>query len=175
MEDRPVAEHLEVLRLVLFRCIGGIEGVVHRRPLERALCDAVHRARFGNAGRREDRGCDIDDVCELVADLAACRDAVRPAHDRSVAGAAPVRGHLLGPLIRGVHRVCPADGVVVVGVGGAEVVDVLDHVVLGFEMIHVVDDEALVGGALHGSLGGRAVVADDDVDESVVEDAEVFQ
>ena len=43
-------------------------------------------------------------------------DAVRPVHDGAVAGAAPVRGDLLGPLERGVHRPRPADRVVVVGV-----------------------------------------------------------
>ena len=65
--------------------------------------------------RRKDRRGDIDDVGELRAQAAGLVDPVRPVHDRPVAGAAPVRGHLLGPLERGVHRPGPTDRVVVIG------------------------------------------------------------
>jgi len=51
---------------------------------------------------------------ELIADLALARKPVGPVHDRSVAGAASMRGHLLGPLIRRAQCVRPADGIVVV-------------------------------------------------------------
>ena len=50
-----------------------------------------------------------------------------PVHDRAVARPAEVRGDLLGPLVRRVHRVRPADRVVVVGVRAAELVEPLDH------------------------------------------------
>ena len=43
------------------------------------------------------------------------------------------------------------------------------------DLVHVVDREALVGGAVHGALGAGAVVADDHVDQRVVEDAELLQ
>ena len=82
--------------------------------------------RLGQAGRLEDGRRDVDDVVELRADLALGLDALRPVDDRAVAGAAPVRGDLLGPLVGRVHRVRPADGVVVVGLGPAELVEPLD-------------------------------------------------
>ena len=40
--DRPVAEHLEVLRLVTLRRVGVVEAVGHADALHRALRDAVH-------------------------------------------------------------------------------------------------------------------------------------
>src|SRR3954469_2768712 len=52
---------------------------------------------------------------KLAADFAARPKAVGQVHDRPVAGATEMRGDLLGPLIRGVHRVRPANRVVVVG------------------------------------------------------------
>ena len=66
----------------------------------------------------------VDDVGELGADLALRLDAGGPVHDGAVARAAPVRGDLLGPLVGRVHRVRPADRVVVVGRRRAELVDV---------------------------------------------------
>ena len=43
-----------------------------------------------------------------AADLTAGGEPVRPVDDRAVAGAAPVRRHLLRPLVGRVHRVRPA-------------------------------------------------------------------
>ena len=68
-------------------------------------------------------GRDVDHVMELGADLALALDSLRPVHDRAVARAAPVRGDLLGPLVRRVHGVRPADRVVVVGFRPAQLVD----------------------------------------------------
>ena len=79
--------------------------------------------RLRQAGGLEHRRCDVDHVRELVAELALGLDPARPVHDRAVAGAAPVRGDLLRPLVRRAQRVRPADGVVVVGVRPAELVD----------------------------------------------------
>ena len=138
-----------------------------------ALLDAVHEGRLGDAGRLEDGRCDVDDVVELVTDLAGGVDAARPVHDRAGAGAAPVRGDLLGPLVRRVHRVRPADRVVVVGRRGAEVVDPGRHELGGLQLGGAVEVDQLVEAAVEIALGGRAVVADDDVDQRVVEDLQV--
>ena len=63
-------EHLEVLRLVALGRLGVVEGVHHADALERRLLDAVDERRLGQPGRLEDRRRDVDDVVELVADLA---------------------------------------------------------------------------------------------------------
>ena len=73
------------------------------------------------SGSEHGRG-DVDHVGEVASDLAARLDARRPVDDRAVARAAPVRGDLLGPLVGRVHRVRPADRVVVVGLRPAELV-----------------------------------------------------
>ena len=112
---------------------------------------------------------------ELVADLAGRVDAVRPAHDRAGAGAAVVGGDLLGPLVRRVHRVRPAHGVVVVGGRGAEVVDPGDHELGGLQLGGAVEVDQLVEAAVQVALGRGAVVADDHVDQRVVEDLELGQ
>ena len=121
--DAAVAEHLEVLRLVPLGRLGVVERVEHADAFDRRLLDAVDDRRMRQPGGFEDRRRDVDHVMELAADLALRLDAVRPVHDRAVARAAPVRRDLLGPLVGRVHRVRPADRVVVVGVRPAEVVD----------------------------------------------------
>ena len=102
-------------------------------------------------------------------------DLRRPVHDGAVAGAAPVRGHLLGPLEGGVHRPGPPDRVVVVGVRAAEVVHLADHELGGLEGGHPVEVGHLVERAVDGALGRGAVVADDVVHQRVLQDAEVLQ
>jgi len=63
------------------------------------------------------------DVMELVAYLTFRLDALRPMDDRAVACSAPVRGHLLGPLIGRVQGVGPADRVAVESHRTAEIID----------------------------------------------------
>ena len=68
------------------------------------------------------------DVVELGADAALVLDPARPGDDERVAGAAEMRGDLLAPLERGVHRPGPADREVVVGFRAADLVDMLEDV-----------------------------------------------
>src|SRR3989442_8244053 len=70
----------------------------------------------------QNRRRNVDDVAELTTDLALGLDTFRPMHDRAVARAAPVRSHLFGPLIRRVHGVRPTDGIMVEGIGTAQLI-----------------------------------------------------
>ena len=98
----------------------------------------------------------------------------RPMHDRAVARAAPVRGHLLRPLQGRVHRPSPADRVVVVGRGRTELVDLRDHELRGLQRGHAVEVRHLVEGAVEGAFGRGPVVADDVVDQRVLEHSEIL-
>ena len=99
-------------------------------------------------------------------------DPVGPVDDGAVAGAAPVRGDLLGPLERSVHGPRPTHRVVVVRAGRSELVHLAEHELGRLELGHAVEVGHLVEGAVHGALGRGAVVADDVVDDRVVEDLE---
>src|SRR3982074_3315908 len=82
-------------------------------PLDGLLRHAVEHRRHLHSGRFEDGRRDVDDMVELRADATLILDARGPGDDHAVAGTAEVRGNLLGPLERGVHRVRPTDGVMI--------------------------------------------------------------
>ena len=121
-----------------------------------------------HAGGFEDRRHDVDDVVELRADAALVLDPLRPGDDQAVARAAEVRGDLLGPLERRVHRVRPADRVVVVTSSAPPSSSIMrQHVleVLG----RGVEDGHFVERALQAAFGAGAVVALDVDDQRVVQ------
>ncbi len=171
--DAAVDEHFEVLGLAAF--LGGavVEGVPHADAVQRLLGDAVDLSRFGDARHVEHRCGDVDDVVEVGAHLAFGGDAGGPVHDRAVAGATPVRCDLFGPLIGGVHRMRPPDGVVIERLGCSEVVDPRRHELGRLHVGHTVEREQLVERAGRCALRRRAVVADDVVDQRVLEHAQV--
>ena len=173
--DAAVAEHLEVLRLTPVRRSGVVEGVDHADALDRPLLDAVNGGRLGQPRCFEDRRCDVDHVVELLPYVALGLDPLRPVHDRPVPGSAPVRGDLLRPLVGRVHRMRPADRVVVVRLGAAELIDMGGHELRSLERRRAIEDEGLVEGPVHRPFGAGSVVADDVVDQRVLEDPEVVE
>ena len=69
----------------------------------------------------------------------------------------------------------PAHGVVVIRLGAAELLVSLHQEFRGLEGRQAVEVGHLVVGAVQRALGRGTVVADDVVDESVVEDVELLQ
>lgn len=175
--DPAVAEHLEVLRGVPLRGPRLVEGVGERDAVERRLLDPVDRLGEGDACHVEERRQDVVDVMPLVSHLAARPDARGPVHDQPVARAAVVGGHLLGPLVRRVHRDRPARGVVRVGVRPAELARPLreeprDPLRV---LLDAVEVQALVERAGVAALGRCPVVAEDVENDRVVELAALAQ
>ena len=173
--DAAIAEHLEILHVVRLGRLRIGEGRRHADAFERRLRDAVDHRRLGKPGDLENGPGHVDHVMELRPDLALALDAVRPVHDRPVARAAPVRRDLLGPLVRRAQRVRPADGVVVVRLGRAEIVDLAQQEFRRLDARHAVQRRHLIEAAVERAFGRRTVVADDEVDERVVEDLEIFE
>ena len=173
--DAAVAEHLEVLGLVPVGRVRVVEAVGHADAVQRHLLHAVDADRLGQPRHLQDRGGQVDHVMELLAQLAAGPEAVRPVGDHPVAGAAEVGGHLLGPLVRSVHRMGPADRVVVVGVRPAEVVQPRGQELRCLDGRGAVEVDHLVEGPVEGALGRGAVVPDDVVDQRVAQDIEVLE
>ena len=138
-------------------------------------CDAIDRDRLRQSCRFQKRGSDVDDVVELRAELALAFDPLGPVHDGAVARSAPVRGDLLGPLVRRVHGVRPAHRVVIVGLRPAELVEPRHQEFGRLDGGRPVEVDHLVERAVERALGRRAVVADDVIDQRVVEQVELFQ
>ncbi len=69
----------------------------------------------------------------------------------------------------------PADRVVVVGFRRAEVIDLRYQALGGLEMPESAERHHLVERALQRTFGGCAVVADDEIDERIFEDAQISQ
>ena len=107
-------------------------------------------------------------MTELVALATLVGDPVGPVHDGAVTCAAPVRGHLLGPLIGRIHRPRPPDGVVTIGSFAAELIELGHQELGGLNFGHAVEVGHLVERAVQRAFGRRAVVADDEVDQRVV-------
>src|SRR5262249_37688718 len=100
MIESAVAEHLEVLGVVLTWLPGVLttESVGQTHTLDWLLRHAVRHCWLGDAHHLEDRRQNINRVMELGTDLAGVFNALRPGDDHAIAGAAEVRGDLLGPL-----------------------------------------------------------------------------
>src|SRR6266496_5446907 len=103
MLNGSVTKHLEVLgcMTVLSSCI--IEGINHRRPVERKLLGAIHHLWKRQANRFQYGRCNIDHVTKLRPDLSFSFDTFGPMHYHTVAGAAPMRSNLLRPLERSIQ------------------------------------------------------------------------
>src|SRR5260370_14318199 len=68
--DAAVAEHLEVLCLMLLGSLGIVEGVRHADAFDRVLLDSVDEDRLGKAGHFQDGWRDVDHIMELGAEVA---------------------------------------------------------------------------------------------------------
>ena len=113
-------------------------------------------------------------MAELGADLSPRAEALRPVHDRSVAGAAPMRGDLFHPLVGRVHRVRPAHREVVEGLRRAELVDPCRHELGRLDSRRPVERDHPVERAIWPAFARATVVAGDVNDERVIEDPEIF-
>src|SRR5207253_7392838 len=112
MVNRAVADHLEILRLMLRRRIWSgscrIERVSHAHAFNWRLRNAIDQLwRLDARGLKEGRH-DINDVVELRANATDIADMAGPRNGHALSRAAEMRRHLLGPFERRVKRPRPA-------------------------------------------------------------------
>ena len=155
--DAAMAEHLEILALLLRWLVRCGEAVGETGPFKRLLGDPTDRGRWPDAGQFEDGRSDVRDVVELLADAAPVHDQLRIVDDQRVANAAAV-GVLLVALERRVAGHRPAQGIVVVQVALADLVDVGE--VLFQRVAHAVEVAQRIDGAEGRALLACAVVRD---------------
>ncbi|MNO70257.1 hypothetical protein D3C76_611320 [compost metagenome] len=105
--DATVAEQLEHLATAAILGLRVVEAVQHADAIHGLLRHAVEYARRLDAGGFEDGRRDVGDIGELAAQAPLVLDLRRPGDDQRVARATEVRGDLLGPLERRVHRMGP--------------------------------------------------------------------
>ena len=120
--DGSMAEHLEVLRVVLAGGVRVLEGMREADAVHRCLGDAADGGWGLDVEQVEHGGHHVDDVGVLRPDLAARPHPGRPGHDERVARAAAV-GLALPAAERCVAGPGPAPRVVVEVVRAADLVD----------------------------------------------------
>ena len=138
-------------------------------------CTPLTESGWGSPASLKDGRRDVDHVMELRARFAFAFDPLGPVHDCPVACATPMRGHLLGPLIRRIHGVRPADRKVVVRFRPAQLVQARHQELRGLKRGRAIEIDHLVVGAVQRALGGCAIVADDVVDQRVVQQIQFFR
>ena len=152
-----------------------VEGVEHAGALDRRLLHAVDHRRLGQAGRLEDRRCDVDDVRELRPHPARLLDARRASARSCRCGCRPSATRPAWSTATACSSPRPSRPSSGCRSRRPELVHLADHELGRLEGGHAVEVGHLVEGAVHGAFGRRAVVADDVVDDRVVEDAEVVE
>ena len=171
MIKRAVAKHLEVLGEMAVRCGGIGEAGGQRETLDRALGDALDRGGGLDAEGVEHGGHHVDRMAVLGAHFAPGGDALRPAQNERIAGAAPV-GLALPAAEGGVAGMGPAPGVVVEVLRPTDVID--GGEILGEIFRNIVEELALVHRSGGTALGAGSVVGDHH-DHGVVVFADLLQ
>src|SRR6266576_394872 len=156
--ERPVSEHLEILRLALLLGVRVIETVHHTDTFDGFLLDAVDFSGLWNAGGFQDGWRDVNRVMELCANATLVLDASWPGHHDRVACPTKMRCHLFAPLEGRVHRPGPANRKVVVSGWASYVVNVCKQE--GRILLHATKANELVEHSFEPTFDGSAVVAD---------------
>jgi len=173
--DPTVTDHLEVLCFVAALCVGVVERVQHAHTLNRPLLHTIDEDGLGEARRFQDGWRDVNHVMKLASDFCLGLDSPRPMHDRAVSRTSEVGCHLFCPLQWCIHRMRPAHRVVVERLSAAEIVEMGDQELWRLQVCETREANHLVECALERSFSRGAIVADDHVDQGVVQNLEIFQ
>src|SRR5881397_739374 len=173
MVNGAVTKHLEVLGCMPVLSFRIIKSINHRRSVKRKLLGAVHHLR-----KRQTRGlkhsrCNIYYVAKLWADLTFSFDSFGPMHYHSVAGAAPMRSNLLGPLERSIQGMRPANGIVRESIWASPVIYMVHH--LGSIPNNAIQRHHLIVRPFRSTFGTRSVIAYNVNEQGVIELTHVAQ
>src|ERR1700690_225755 len=114
-------------------------------------------------------------MMELATDLTLALDAVRPVHDRAIGCAAEVRRHLLRPLVRGIHRMRPGHGIVVVGLDATQLVHSLSEEFGSLKLCKTRERSYLIKSTLQRPFSRGAIVTNDHIDQRVLQNAKILE
>src|SRR6266496_4829056 len=173
MIDGAVTKHLEILGCMTVLGFGIVKSINHRRPIERKLLGAIHHLRKRQPNRFEHGRCNIYNVTKLRPDLSFSFYSFGPMHDHSVAGTAPMRSNLLGPLQGGIQSMRPANRIVRESIWASPVIYVIHH--LGSIPNNAIQRHHLIVRPFRSAFGTRPVITYNVNEESVIELAHVAQ
>src|SRR5438067_13868879 len=157
MVNGAVTKHLEVLGCMPVLSFRIIKSINHRRSVKRKLLGAVHHLRKRQTRSLKHSRCNIYYVAKLWADLTFSFDSFGPMHYHAVAGAAPMRSNLLGPLERSIQSMRPANRIVRESMWTSPVIDMVHH--LGCITINAIQRHHLIVSPFGSSFGTGSVIA----------------
>src|SRR5207245_3555471 len=128
--NSAVSKHLEILSRVCLLGFGIVEGINHRRSVERSLRRSVDALGKRQADCLQYSRRNVSNMSELRADFSLGFNSRRPMDNDSVRSAAVMRSDLLGPLKRRIASPCPTYSIMWKGRWIAPVIQ-MRHVNLG--------------------------------------------
>src|SRR5260370_5466728 len=167
MVNGPVTKHLEVLGRMPVFSFWIIKSINHRRPIERKLFGAIHHLWKRQTGCFQYSRSNIYHVTKLRPHLPSSFDSFGPMHYHSVAGTAPMRSNLLGPLERSIQGMRPADGIVGESIRASPIIDMIHH--LGSSTNNPFHAHHLLVRPFRSAFGARSVIAYNVDEESVIQ------
>ena len=151
-------------------CLRVVNGTAEAYALHWRLGYSMYLLRRSDVEELKHRRGDVHDVRILAADLASGLNSFRPVDDAGVSHAALV--YLPLPALEGrVAGPGPAEGVMIVGPGGTEIIHSGEALPDGLR--EAVEEGGLIKGAVGPAFGTGAVVRDDD-DNRVIEFPQLF-
>src|SRR6266487_4049630 len=173
MVNGAVTKYLEILSGMPVLSFWIIKSINHRRPIERKLLGTVHHLWKRQTRSLKHSRCNIYHVTELRADLPFSFDSFGPMHYHSVAGAAPMRSNLLGPLERSIQGVRPANGIVRESIWTSPIIYMIHH--LGSIPNNAIQRHHLIVRPFRSAFGARSVITYNVNEQGVIELAHIAQ
>ena len=154
--NRAISQYLEILLGMAIRYRRIVEGIDHRRAINRPLRCAVHARRHFQTGGFKDRRRDIDRVVKLAAQTSLVLDPLGPCNHQGVAHASEVGSDALDPLKRCIHCPTPTCREIVVVLWPSDFVYFLEHRLN--RLRHIVEERHAVHVTLQSSLATCTVI-----------------
>src|SRR5205809_4695752 len=173
MVNVAVTKHFEVLGCMPVLSLGVVKSINHRRAIERKLFSAIHHLWKRQTRCLHYSRCNIYHVTKLRADLTLGFDSFGPMHHHSVAGAAPMRSNLLGPLKRSIQGMRPANGVVRESIWASPVIYMIHH--LGSIPNNAIQRHHLIVRPFRPAFGARSVITYNVNEQGIIELAHVAE
>src|SRR5439155_25872087 len=139
--------------------------------IQRKLLGTVHHLWKRQTRSLKHSRCNIYDVTKLRPDLTLGFDSFGPMHHHPIAGAAPMRSNLLGPLKRSIQGMRPANGIVRESIWASPVIYMIHH--LGSIPNNAIQRHRLIVRSSRPAFCARSVITYNVNEQGIIELAHV--